>query len=127
MSQGKHIGKVVISTQDCHTKVRAPIEEGIQFDSDASYLICGGFGGLGLALAQWIVERGGRHIVLFGRSGATQPESQDKIAGMLATGVNIFEAKVDASSFEEVNTLLQEVRKVMPPLKGVLSCRHGFG
>jgi myxalamid-type polyketide synthase MxaE and MxaD len=38
------------------------------FHSDAAYLITGGMGGLGIALARWMVERGARRLILAGRS-----------------------------------------------------------
>ena len=37
-------------------------------DSEATYLITGGLGALGLIVARWMVERGARHLVLVGRS-----------------------------------------------------------
>nr|WP_294524331.1 type I polyketide synthase [uncultured Rhodopila sp.] len=35
--------------------------------TDAAYLITGGLGGIGLAMARWLVERGARHLLLLGR------------------------------------------------------------
>ena len=59
MSQARHVGKIVIVPEEVAPMVRA----------DATYLITGGLGGLGLALARGLVERGARHLVLVGRSG----------------------------------------------------------
>jgi hypothetical protein len=39
----------------------------LRFSPDASYLITGGLGGLGLLVARWMVDRGARHLVLAGR------------------------------------------------------------
>ncbi|BAV99309.1 type I polyketide synthase [Lysobacter enzymogenes] len=36
--------------------------------ADASYLITGGLGALGLEIAAWLVERGARHLILIGRT-----------------------------------------------------------
>lgn len=36
-----------------------------------SYLIAGGLGGFGLQLAQWLVSRGAKKLVLTSRSGVT--------------------------------------------------------
>jgi myxalamid-type polyketide synthase MxaE and MxaD len=46
----------------------APQQVPCVFDSDAAYLITGGMGGLGIALARWMVERGARRLILVGRS-----------------------------------------------------------
>jgi acyl transferase domain-containing protein/acyl carrier protein len=37
------------------------------FRPDASYLITGGLGGLGIQVARWAIEQGARRVVLFGR------------------------------------------------------------
>jgi NAD(P)-dependent dehydrogenase (short-subunit alcohol dehydrogenase family) len=36
--------------------------------ANGTYLITGGLGGMGLAIARWIAERGGRHLLLIGRT-----------------------------------------------------------
>jgi epothilone polyketide synthase D len=46
---------------------------------DASYLITGGLGGLGLTLAGWLADRGARHVVLTGRSGLPPREQWDAL------------------------------------------------
>jgi acyl transferase domain-containing protein len=38
------------------------------FRLDGAYLITGGFGGLGLLVADWMVEQGARHLILMGRN-----------------------------------------------------------
>ena len=38
------------------------------FRADRAYLVTGGFGTVGLALAAWLVARGARHLILFGRT-----------------------------------------------------------
>jgi acyl transferase domain-containing protein/acyl carrier protein len=36
--------------------------------ADATYLITGGLGGIGLAVARWLVEQGAKHLLLVGRT-----------------------------------------------------------
>ena len=38
--------------------------------SDATYLITGALGGLGIELTKWMVEQGAQHLVLVGRSSS---------------------------------------------------------
>ena len=68
MAQGKHIGKVVISMLNAEVMVTPPRRKKISFRDDSTYLITGGLGGFGLAVAQWMVEQGARHLALTGRS-----------------------------------------------------------
>ncbi|KAL3209003.1 hypothetical protein MRX96_038383 [Rhipicephalus microplus] len=77
MASGKHIGKVVIEVQPEETlrKRRAltpPILEATArtwFCEHKSYVITGGLGGCGLELAEWMVTRRCRKLLLTTRSG----------------------------------------------------------
>ncbi|MGH7622903.1 MAG: KR domain-containing protein, partial [Gemmatimonadaceae bacterium] len=73
-----------------------------------TYLITGGLGGIGLAVAGWLVERGARDLVLVGRSGlphrdswpTLDPSSPD---GRRAAGVRALEAtgaRVDVAALD---------------------------
>ncbi|XP_074596467.1 fatty acid synthase-like [Brevipalpus obovatus] len=72
MAAGKHMGKVVVqvkgteATLECNLVSALKISE---FYPNKVYLIIGGFGGLGLEIALWLVSRGARNIVLNSRSG----------------------------------------------------------
>src|SRR5205807_2123420 len=57
MAQAKHIGKVVVSLREEHVPVAPAAVPPIQFRADATYLITGGLGGFGLAVAQWMVDQ----------------------------------------------------------------------
>ena len=48
------------------------------FDKNANYLITGALGGLGLILAQWLVQQGAEHIILVSRR-APDLEQQKQI------------------------------------------------
>src|SRR5262249_32706196 len=76
MAQAKHIRKEVVSLQEQRVPVAPPSLPPIQLRADATYLITGGLGGFGLAVAQWMVEQGARHLVLAGRRGIHSPESE---------------------------------------------------
>ncbi len=119
MSQAKHVGKVVVALQDRRAGLRPPSETELRFDPDATYLITGGFGGMGLVLAEWILGCGGRNLVLVGRRGAVDEEGLEKLAALRAAGAQVMEAKVDVTAPEAVGQLIEEVRDQMPPLKGI--------
>ncbi len=119
MSQAKHIGKVVLSFNDRDTKALYPSEREMRFAPDATYLITGGFGGVGLVLARWIVERGGRSLVLVGRRGAFDEATRAELRALRDSGAKIVEAKTDITDPLAVRTLLEEVRREGPPLKGI--------
>ena len=108
MGQGKHTGKIVL-TQRATPEVRA----------DATYLITGGLGGLGLACARGLAERGARHLVLLGRRAAT-PEAERAIDTLTTQGVTVTVVQGDVSVEADVAALLQQIQSTLPPLRGVL-------
>ncbi len=89
------------------------------FRSDASYLITGGLRGLGLLVAEWMVEHGAKHLALMGRSGASS-EAQAVIERLQKAGVQILAQQGDVSCEDDIAKILGEVQQTMPPLRGVI-------
>jgi acyl transferase domain-containing protein/NADPH:quinone reductase-like Zn-dependent oxidoreductase len=117
MAQAKHIGKVVLSLERPQYDVMQ--HDRLTFRPDASYLITGGFGGFGIAVAEWMVEQGARHLVLLSRTGA--PRSEDAAALAALEGrVHVVRRAADVADESDVARVLAEVRDTMPPLRGVV-------
>jgi myxalamid-type polyketide synthase MxaD len=91
----------------------------ISLHADATYLITGGLGGLGLKLASWMVQRGAKHLVLVGRSSPSAA-AREVISGLEATGTQVRVVAADVSDPEQVARTLDEIKTSMPPLKGVV-------
>lgn len=91
----------------------------ISLHADATYLITGGLGGLGLKLAAWMVQRGAKHLALLGRSGASA-SVREVISNLEAAGAQVRVVAADASDPEQVARTLAEIAATMPPLKGVV-------
>jgi len=118
LAQGRHIGKIVLSFEEQNLQIAPPAEKARLFDEQASYLITGGLGGLGLTLAQWLVEQGARHLVLVGRK-TPSAEAQSKLAALQATGAQVHVAQADVSEAQQIGRVLALIRESMPRLKGV--------
>ncbi len=88
------------------------------FDPNVTYLITGGFGGLGMEVADWLVENNVKYLVLIGRSNPGSA-AREKIDKLQANGVRILAVKADITVFEAVLNALSDIQKSMPPLKGV--------
>jgi microcystin synthetase protein McyG len=89
---------------------------------DATYLITGGLGGLGLATARWLVEQGARHLLLLGRSepkAAALPE----LAAMRALGATVTTVQADVTDRAQVARLLAAINP-RRPLRGLI---HAVG
>ncbi len=89
------------------------------FSSNASYLITGGLRGLGPVVAEWMAGRGVKHLALMGRKTVSS-ETQTVIEKLRQTGVNVLVMQGDVSCEEDVEKILAEIQRTMPPLKGVI-------
>jgi acyl carrier protein len=86
---------------------------------DATYLITGGLGVLGLRVAQWMIEQGAQHLVLTGRRGASS-QVQDILTQMEQTGAQIIVARADVSQAADIAKVLTDIKASMPPLQGIV-------
>jgi len=120
-----------------------------KFRPDGSYMIAGGLGDLGLAVAHWMVEKGARRIVLLGRSKlpprstwsaaaagtraahelaesavgeGTRAASQiAAIRELEALGASVHLGSVDVANEAELRAFLDEFRaEGWPPIRGVV-------
>jgi NAD(P)-dependent dehydrogenase (short-subunit alcohol dehydrogenase family)/acyl carrier protein len=86
---------------------------------DATYLIAGGLGDLGLTTAEWLVDRGARHVVLVARR-APGARARETIARLEAAGARVRVAEVDVGDRAALAAVLAEVERSWPPLRGVV-------
>ena len=123
MAQARHIGKIVIAIDDAEALPIAPphpeAPAQVTLRDDATYLISGGLGGIGLVLARRMVERGVRHLMLLGR-GAPSQRAEAALADLRAAGATVRTARVDIAELDAVVALLDEIDATMPPLRGVI-------
>jgi myxalamid-type polyketide synthase MxaB len=118
MAQAKQIGKVVLSfAEPPSTEPRAPSLPKLR--DDATYLVTGGLGNLGLASAAWMVKQGARNVILAGRTRAAD-SAEEAIDSMRAAGANVRVVAADVAEEEQVVKLLNEIAQNMPPLKGII-------
>lgn len=90
----------------------------LRLGSEGTYLITGGLGGLGLLVANWLVNRGARHLVLLGRSKPA-PEAVEQLQELERFGANVVVRQCDVGCGQELDILLQNIRKNLPPLRGL--------
>ena len=117
MARRKNIGKVVLSFTSAESKNRS--DRSAAPRADATYLITGGHGGLGLEVARWLVEKGARHLVLLSRSGASSA-GREVAADLAAKGASVATIQADVSNESDLARALSEIRNTMPPLRGVI-------
>lgn len=105
-----------------------------RFRADASYLITGGLGGLGMLVARFMVARGARRLILMGRSPlpersawrSLEPESlagrrASFIRDLEARGASVHLAAVDVADELGLRAFLDDYEaRAYPPIRGVV-------
>jgi acyl transferase domain-containing protein len=86
---------------------------------EATYLVTGGLGALGLLVARWLVERGARHLVLVGRRSADDAAEQE-LRTLRDAGAEVRVARADVSDEQALAQVLADAATSMPPLRGVV-------
>ncbi|NEP27406.1 SDR family NAD(P)-dependent oxidoreductase, partial [Moorena sp. SIO3I6] len=116
MQQAKHIGKIVVTqTQLADGKTQKPLS----FRSGASYLITGGMAGLGLLVANWMVSKGAKHLILLGRR-SPDDASRKKITELEMAGASVVVETADVSDWESMRGVWQRIEESNRPLAGVI-------
>jgi len=86
---------------------------------DATYLVTGGLGALGLLVARWLVERGARHLVLVGRRGAGGAAEQE-LRALRGAGAEVRVSRADVGDERALAQVLADAAASMPPLRGIV-------
>ncbi|KAB0791242.1 hypothetical protein PPYR_03042 [Photinus pyralis] len=114
MSSGKHIGKVLVKINE---EGQSPLLYGIpRFYGSAHHctIIVGGLGGFGLELADWLVLRGVRKLILVSRSGVRNGYQAAKIASWKGYGVTVLVSTEDAATRDGCVELLKTGNQLGP-------------
>ena len=102
-------------------KTQRPIHNAQQetlFDSEASYLITGGSGGLAKPLIEYLIRRGVKHIIITSRFECSM-DTKAMIDSAQQKHVSIRHYVADASHYQQMATVLDAIAQTAAPLKGV--------
>ena len=111
MQAAKHIGKVVIELPPAELMEH-------KIHKNATYLITGGLGGLGLTLAKWLSEKGATHLVLTGRR-ALDDEMTATLKNLENPNTKVTYESMDIGDEKSVAHLLKRLEHSEKPLKGI--------
>ncbi|RYP06667.1 hypothetical protein DL765_009401 [Monosporascus sp. GIB2] len=99
-------------------QVNFPTPLGCLLNSNATYVVSGGLGGLGRAIARWLASRGARYIMLLSRSGPRTPEAQSLLEEFAGKGIHVETPRCDVTDTTSLRSALGSCREKMPPIKG---------
>jgi len=118
----------------------ATANEPVRLRADATYLVTGGLGTLGLSTARWLAEQGARRLVLMGRTPmperttwSTAPADSSigrrgtAIRELESMGVAVHLAPVDVADEAQLSTFLDTFRSEgWPAIRGVVHAAGAF-
>jgi phthiocerol/phenolphthiocerol synthesis type-I polyketide synthase C len=119
MARGQHVGKLVLTAPATVRGVAPEAMPAGRFRGDATYLITGGLGALGLSLAEHMAAHGAGALALAGRT-APGAEAHRRIDAIRARGVRVEAIALDVADAAAVERALDELRRTMPALRGVV-------
>jgi NAD(P)-dependent dehydrogenase (short-subunit alcohol dehydrogenase family) len=115
-------------------KDRSARRRAVRWRSDASYLITGGLGDLGLEVARWLVDKGARQLILLSRTklppreqwgaqakGTRLAHQVSAIQEIEAKGAKVLAASVDVADEDQLASFLGQYRQdSYGPIAGVV-------
>jgi len=105
LQMGKYFGKVVLvpGEKDLVPVVPSSYRNSSKlFDHAKSYLLVGGLGGIGRALAEWMFLRGARNLIFLSRSGADKADAKATVDWLVLRNVNVSVFKGDVTNLADV-------------------------
>ncbi|WP_204810122.1 type I polyketide synthase [Mycobacterium riyadhense] len=117
VARGTQQGRVVV-TLGGNPPVRPEIPT-FAVRADGTYLVTGAFGAVGVAIVDWLVAQGARHLILVSRSGPGAGRATRRLEAWRASSADIRLEAVDVGDALAVSRLIARATEQLPPLRGV--------
>ncbi|WP_123027421.1 type I polyketide synthase [Mycolicibacterium stellerae] len=104
-----------------------PSATAVELRDEATYLVTGGLGSIGLEIAGFLAAHGARHLVLTGRRPASDAALRSIDALREGHGCEIRVVAADIADAHDVARLLATVAAELPPLAGIVHAAGEIG
>ena len=123
LQTGKHQGKIALkwNSESIVSVVRSKHQE-LQLDPRATYVLVGGFGGIGRSLSNLLADSGAKSLCFLSRAGPNSQSAQATIKGLEERGINVRAYSCDIGDKIHLSSVLQDFSISAPPIKGVFQC-----
>ncbi|KAI1265004.1 putative polyketide synthase [Xylariaceae sp. FL1019] len=119
MQTANHIGKIIITMPTEKHLLEAHVTKPTtSLRPDRSYLLVGGLGGLGRAVATWMIEQGARELIFFSRSARRDDGTESFVEELLSQDC---EVHLVQGSVSEALDVQKAVSSGTRPLAGIIN------
>jgi thioester reductase-like protein len=120
MMNGEHKGKLILSLENLTEQSLSIVDDSKFLKAEATYLITGGFGGIGLQLIAYLADAGAKHITLLDRD-KTGRRTADWVLKQSSLNQLYPETEIDivpgdVTNRADVQNCINQLKK---PLKGI--------
>ncbi|CAG4931996.1 unnamed protein product [Colias eurytheme] len=128
MAAGKHIGKVIVKIRD-EERTNRPVKPTTMpvnalprymCTDDMCYVVVGGLGGFGLELADWLILRGARKVLLTSRRGITNGYQASRLKAWAGYGADVQISTHDITTEEGCEQMLK-MANAMGPVEAIFN------
>ncbi|GAM42162.1 hypothetical protein TCE0_043f15878 [Talaromyces pinophilus] len=119
LQSGRGMGKIVLVPSPTDIVPIVPEQPAnYKFDSNATYFLAGGLGGIGRSIGQWMASKDAKHVVFLSRTGKVTESVKKMIDNLDSKGCQAHIFACDVSDSERVKAVVEEVTRTLPPIKG---------
>ena len=119
MGSGEPLAVVDWTASPSVTAKVQPIDSGMLFRADNTYLFMGMAGELGQSLAEWMIKHGARNVVLTSRTPKVNPkfvEDMEKRYGAVVIAMSL-----DVTSRQSLENVLNAITDTLPRISGIIN------
>ncbi|KAI2617049.1 ketoacyl-synt-domain-containing protein [Hypoxylon sp. NC1633] len=102
------------------SRPRHPLSNYLQ--NDATYVLSGGLGGLGLEIAKLLAANGAKNLVFLSRTGTANELAKSCVDFLAKKRINVRICKVDICDSEALVEVSRDIQRSMPQVKGLFQC-----
>ncbi|GME49746.1 ketoacyl-synt-domain-containing protein [Neofusicoccum parvum] len=120
VQSGRSQGKAVLSVKPSDLVPVVPQTPTAKLRADASYVVVGGFGGIGQSVCLWLAEHGAKNLVVLSRSANAQDKAAPLLAELDKIGCKVKAVSCDIADETDVARAVAACSLDMPPIRGVI-------
>lgn len=121
LQSGKGMGKMVFTPSPTDVVPVVPSQPpAYELDSNATYVLAGGLGGIGRSLARWMASKGAKHLVFLSRTGKLAGDALAMVEELEQKGCKSHVFACDVGDEERLKEVVAECESTLPPIKGCI-------